>query len=73
MLTARYKAFLDGLFYGAELMMELPKKPGRKKERSLIGQLGGGKDNLDGFTDIAISFERVLKEGNAKYVLSDPQ
>lgn len=35
-------------------MPELPKKRGRKKERSLIGQLGGSKNNLSGFVDIAI-------------------
>lgn len=30
------------------------KKRGRKKSRSLIGQLGGGKNNLSGIIDIAI-------------------
>ena len=82
-----------------ESLPELPKKRGRKKERSLIGQLGGSKNNLSDFVDVAImqslisgeevremtkdygmvivdechhvsavSFERVLKEVNAKYV-----
>lgn len=82
-----------------EILPDLPKKRGRKKERALIGQLGGSKNNLSGFVDIAImqslisgdgvrelvkdygmvivdechhvsavSFERVLKEVNAKYV-----
>lgn len=82
-----------------EVLPELPKKRGHKKERSLIGQLGGTKNTLSGFVDIAIiqslisseevrelvkdygmvivdechhvsavSFERVMKEVNAKYV-----
>lgn len=82
-----------------ETLPELPKKRGRRKERSLVGQLGGAKRNLSGIVDIAIiqsliadnevkdlvkdygmvivdechhvsavSFERVLKEVNAKYV-----
>jgi hypothetical protein len=30
------------------------KKRGRKKTRSIIGQLGAGKDNLSGIIDIAV-------------------
>lgn len=75
------------------------KKRGRKKVKSIIGQLGAGKDNLSGIIDIAVmqslnrmgevkdciknyglvivdechhvsafSFEKVLKNINAKYV-----
>ena len=75
------------------------KKRGRKKEFSVIGRLGGGKNSLNGIIDIAIiqslvrgndvkdivknygmviidechhvpavSFEKVLKEVNAKYI-----
>ena len=74
-------------------------KRGRKKVRSIIGQLGAGKDNLSGIIDIAVmqslyrmgevkecvqnygmiivdechhvsavSFEKILKNTNAKYV-----
>lgn len=81
------------------MLPELPKKRGRKKERSVIGQLGGAKNTIAGVVDVAIiqslisgddvkelvkdygmvivdechhvsaiSFERVLKEVNAKYV-----
>jgi len=82
-----------------EELTEPEKKRGRKKERGIIGQLGGGKNDLNGIIDIAViqslvrgdevkdivknygmvivdechhvsavSFERVLKEINAKYV-----
>lgn len=82
-----------------ETLPELQKKRGRRKERSLIGQLGGTKRNLSGIVDVAIiqslisdnevkvlvkdygmvivdechhvsavSFEKVLKEVNARYV-----
>jgi superfamily II DNA or RNA helicase len=82
-----------------EALPELPSKRGRKKQRSVIGLLGGGKNSLGGIIDVAIiqslvhgdevkdvvkgygmvivdechhvsavSFERVLKEVNARYV-----
>lgn len=37
-----------------EALPVLEKKRGRKKEQSLIGQLGAGKNNLSGIIDIAI-------------------
>lgn len=98
-LLNQWKRSLSEFLEINETLPELPKKRGRKKERSLIGQLGGSKNNLSGFVDIAImqslisedevrdlvkdygmvivdechhvsavSFERVLKEVNAKYV-----
>jgi len=98
-LLDQWKRSLSEFLEIDEALPELPKKRGRKKERSLIGQLGGGKDNLAGFVDVAImqslisddgvrdlvkdygmvivdechhisavSFEKVLKEVNAKYV-----
>lgn len=98
-LLNQWKKALSEFLEINEVLPELSKKRGRKKERSLIGQLGGAKDNLSGFVDIAImqslisgdevrelvkdygmvivdechhvsavSFERVLKEVNAKYV-----
>lgn len=82
-----------------EVLPEPPKKRGRKRQRSFIGQLGGTKNSLEGFVDVAImqslisggevrelvkdygmvivdechhvsavSFERILKEVNARYV-----
>ena len=98
-LLNQWKKALSEFLEINEVLPELSKKRGRKKERSLIGQLGGSKENLSGFVDIAImqslisgdavrelvknygmvivdechhvsavSFERVLKEVNAKYV-----
>lgn len=98
-LLNQWKASLSEFLEINEVLPELPKKRGRKKERSLIGQLGGTKNTLSGFVDIAIiqslisgeevrelvkdygmvivdechhvsavSFERVMKEVNAKYV-----
>ena len=98
-LLNQWKRSLSEFLEINETLPELPKKRGRQKERSLIGLLGGSKNNLSGFVDIAImqslisgdevrdlvkdygmvivdechhvsavSFERVLKEVNAKYV-----
>ena len=98
-LLNQWKASLSDFLEINEVLPELPKKRGRKKERSVIGQLGGTKNTVAGIVDIAIiqslisgdevkelvkeygmvivdechhvsavSFERVLKEANAKYV-----
>lgn len=98
-LLNQWKQALTDFLRIDEVLPELPKKRGRKRERSLIGQLGGAKNTLSGFLDIAImqslisggevrdlvkdygmvivdechhvsavSFERVLKEVNARYL-----
>lgn len=98
-LLNQWKQALSDFLEINETLPELPKKRGRRKERSLIGQFGGAKNSLSGFADIAIiqslisgdevrdlvkdygmvivdechhvsavSFERVLKEVDAKYV-----
>ena len=102
-LLNQWKASLSDFLEINEGLPELPKKRGRKKERSVIGQLGGTKNTVAGIVDIAIiqslisgdevkelvkeygmvivdechhvsavSFERVLKEANAKYVYGTP-
>lgn len=53
-LLNQWKKALSEFLEIEEKLPELPKKRGRKKERSLIGQLGGAKNNLSGFIDIAI-------------------
>lgn len=53
-LLNQWKKALSEFLEINETLPELPKKRGRKKERSLIGQLGGSKNNLSGFVDIAI-------------------
>ena len=98
-LLNQWKTALTEFLEINEVLPELPKKRGRKKERSVIGQLGGTRNTVAGIVDIAIiqsvisgddakelvkdygmvivdechhvsavSFERVLKEVNAKYV-----
>ena len=98
-LLDQWKARLTEFLNINEELPELTIKRGRKKQRDIIGQLGSGKNNLNGVVDIAIiqslarddeirdivknygmiivdechhvpavSFERVLKETNAKYV-----
>lgn len=53
-LLNQWKKALSEFLEINETLPELLKKRGRKKERSLIGQLGGSKNNLSGFVDIAI-------------------
>lgn len=53
-LLNQWKKALSEFLEINETLPELPKKRGRKKERSLIGQLGGSKNSLSGFVDIAI-------------------
>lgn len=44
------------------------KKRGRKKNRSIIGQLGGGKNNLSGIIDVAI-MQSLVKRGEVKELI----
>ena len=53
-LLNQWKKALSEFLEINETLPELPKKRGRKKERFLIGQLGGSKNNLSGLVDIAI-------------------
>lgn len=98
-LLDQWKKSLSQFLIINEKLPEQPKKRGRKKELSLIGQLGSMKNTLGGKVDIAImqsivsgeevkelvkgygmvivdechhvsavSFEKILKAINAKYV-----
>ena len=53
-LLNQWKKALSEFLEIAETLPELPKKRVRKKERSVIGMLGGSKNNLSGVVDIAI-------------------
>ena len=53
-LLNQWKKALSEFLEINETLPDLPKKRGRKKERFLIGQLGGSKNNLSGFVDVAI-------------------
>lgn len=48
--------------------IEVSKKRGRKKRHSLIGQLGGGKNNLSGVIDIAV-MQSLVKGDEVKEVI----
>ena len=62
-LLNQWKKALSEFLEINETLPELPKKRGRKKERSLIGQLGGSKNNLSGFVDIAIMQSLISGDG----------
>ena len=98
-LLAQWKKSLSQFLTIGEALPEPTKKRGRKKESSIIGQLGGAKNDLHGKIDIAImqslvsgddvkelvkdyglihvdechhvsavSFEKILKTANARYI-----
>ncbi|WP_312813850.1 TOTE conflict system archaeo-eukaryotic primase domain-containing protein [Sedimentibacter sp.] len=58
------------LTIGEELPDEPVKKRGRKKIRSIIGQLGGGKKNLSGIIDIAV-MQSLVKGDEVKDAVHD--
>jgi len=53
-LLNQWKDSLTEFLEIAETLPEQPKRRGRKKECALIGQLGGAKNTISGFVDIAI-------------------
>lgn len=53
-LLSQWKKALEQFLIIDEALPELPPKRGRKRKRSLIGQLGGGKNALSGIVDIAV-------------------
>ena len=69
-LLNQWKKALSEFLEINETLPELPKKRGRKKERSLIGQLGGSKNNLSGFVDIAI-MQSLISGDEARELVTD--
>ena len=67
-LLNQWKKALSEFLEINETLPEFPKKRGRKKERSLIGQLGGAKNNLSGFVDIAIMQSLISKDEVREFV-----
>ena len=53
-LLTQWKDRLNEFLTINEALPELPLKRGRKKKISIIGQLGGGKNQLNGIVDIAV-------------------
>lgn len=60
-LLAQWESALEQFLQIDETLPELPSRRGRKKERSLIGQLGAGKSALSDIVDIAIMQSVILK------------
>lgn len=69
-LMNQWKASLERFLQIDETLPEPPKGRGRKKEHSLIGRLGGGKNDLNGIIDIAI-IGSLLDGGDAKPLVRD--
>lgn len=69
-LLAQWKAALDQFLLVEEKLPELPKRRGRCKERSIIGQYGAGKDTRSGVIDIAI-LQSVCQKGEVKPFVRD--
>ena len=65
-LLAQWKTALETFLEIGETLPEETKKRGRRRKRSLIGQLGGGKNTLGGIVDIAII--QSMFEGEDKHV-----
>ncbi len=61
-LLSQWKKALEQFLSINEALPELPKKRGRKRAQTLIGQLGSGKNTLSGIVDIAIM--QSLFDGN---------
>lgn len=69
-LLNQWKQSLGKFLEINEVLPELPKKRGRKKERPLIGQLGGGKNTLSGFVDIAI-IQSLISDNEVRELVKD--
>ena len=69
-LLNQWKRSLTEFLEINETLPELPKKRGRKKQRSVIGQLGGSKDCLSGFVDIAI-MQSLISENEVRELVKD--
>lgn len=65
-LLEQWRSSLEQFLDIQETLPELPRKRGRKKKRSLIGQIGAGKDTHSEIVDIAIM--QSLFEGEEKDV-----
>lgn len=65
-LLAQWKSALEEFLVIDEPLPEQPRKRGRRRQNSPIGQLGGGKNTLHGIVDIAIM--QSLFDGEDKHV-----
>lgn len=69
-LLSQWRERLDQFLTINETLPNLPKKRGRKKEQSLIGHMGAGKDRLSSIIDIAIMQSMNIR-GNVKEAIKN--
>ncbi len=64
-LLSQWKDRLSEFLEINEVLPEEPKKRGRKKKKSVIGQIGAGKDTSSGIIDIAV-MQSLSRKGEVK-------
>ena len=69
-LLGQWKKSLSEFLEINNELTPLPIKRGRKKERHIIGQLGGGKNSLNGIVDVAI-MQSLINEDDVKELVRD--
>ena len=69
-LLSQWKKALEKFLVIHEELPPLPEKRGRKKQRSIIGQLGAGKNTLSGIVDIAI-LQSLISGDEVKEAIRD--
>jgi superfamily II DNA or RNA helicase len=69
-LLDQWKKSLEQFLEIDEVLPEAGKKQGQKKNCSIIGQLGGGKDKLSGIVDIAI-VQSLIHNNEVKEIAKD--
>ncbi|ACN13503.1 putative DNA helicase (D10 protein) [Desulforapulum autotrophicum HRM2] len=69
-LLSQWRERLDQFLTINETLPEPPKKRGRKKEQSLIGHMGAGKDRLSSIIDVAI-MQSMNIGGNVKEAIKN--
>jgi superfamily II DNA or RNA helicase len=69
-LLSQWQARLSQFLKIRETLPEEPPKRGRKKKRSLIGQIGAGKDTSGGIIDIAV-MQSLSRQGEVKEIVQN--
>jgi len=69
-LLDQWKERLKQFLIINEELTKQEKKRGLKKELSIIGQIGGGKNNANGIIDIAV-MQSLVKKGEVKELVKD--
>lgn len=69
-LLEQWKRSLSEFLIINEILPEQPKKRGRKKQQSVIGQLGGSKNTVGGIIDIAV-MQSLYNDGEVNRVVEN--